>query len=80
MGTPFRLDRKGVGELLKTEFVDEINRITDELADRIGTDAEVEYYTTDRRAAAVTVPAIRQATDGALTRAAAALGLEVRAR
>ena len=35
-------------------------------------------YTTDRGAAAVMVPAEEQARDGALTRAAAAVGLEVK--
>ena len=76
----FRLNRKGVGEILKTEFVDEINRIATEMADDIGDEAEVSFYTTDRGAASVTVPAELQATEGALTRAATKVGLEVRAK
>ena len=79
MANTFRPNRKGIGEVLKTEFVDEINRLAQAIADEVGDDAEVRFYTTDRGAAAVSVPADRQATDGALTRAAAAVGLEVRA-
>lgn len=41
-------------------------------------DVEVGEYTTDRNAASVSVPAEAQARDGALTRAAARVGLEVR--
>ena len=80
MAKAFTLYRKGVGEILKTEFVDEINHLADEIGDKIDDDeVEVRYYTTDRGAASVTVPAEIQATEGALTRAAAAVGLEVRA-
>lgn len=86
----FRPDRKGIGEVLKTEFRDEINRyahaIEAEVQNTIGDDitVEVREYTTDRGAASITIADARgvelQATQGALTRAAAKVGLEVRSR
>ncbi|OBC12181.1 hypothetical protein A5788_22350 [Gordonia sp. 852002-50816_SCH5313054-c] len=78
--SPFRPDRKGIGEILKTEFVTEVNRLAQEVGDQCGDDVEVRFYTTDRGAASVTVPAEVQAKEGALTRAATAVGLEVKAK
>lgn len=76
-----KLNRKAVGALLKSaQFAAAVNRAAEEIADEIGDDAKVYYYTTDRKAAAVGVPGERQARDGALTRGAAAAGLEVQAK
>lgn len=72
-----RLDHKGIAEILKSP---EMARLIDGYAARIAAMAggEMESYTSDRAAASVRVEADRQARDGALTRAAAAVGLEVR--
>ncbi|MFD7046329.1 hypothetical protein [Rhodococcus jostii] len=81
MPPKFRLDRTGVAEVLKSaEFAAHINTVARDVASKAGDNAEVQAYTTDRRAAAVSVPAEDQARGGALTRAAAAAGLEVRIR
>lgn len=80
MAPPFRLDRKGAREILQAEFTDEINRLAHSIGDQCGDDVEVRSYTTDRGAASVTVPALLQARDGVLTRAASAVGLEVRTK
>lgn len=79
-----RIDRGAVADLLLSE---PFRNITNEAARDIGEKAGgrrkgviVDEYTTDRTAAAVKVPAARQAKSGALTRAAAAAGLEVRVR
>jgi len=76
----FRLNFKGGREVLNKVAAPLINAVAHQVADRIGEDAIVDEYTTDRAAAAVSVPAERQAKDGALTRAASAAGLEVRAK
>ncbi len=84
----FRLDRKGVGEILKHQCgpaVDEVaERVAADVRSRHGVEVEVASYTTDRGAASVTIvdpQGMRlQASDGALTRAAAAVGLEVTAK
>lgn len=72
----FKLDRKGGAEVLKELAAAEIRALANRVAAQSG--GEVRTYTTDRAAAAVTVPAARQAKDGALTRAASAAGLEVK--
>ncbi|OOL30709.1 hypothetical protein GQ85_18205 [Rhodococcus rhodochrous] len=78
------MNRSAVEDLLLSE---PFRNITNEAARDVGEKAGgrrkgviVDEYTTDRTAAAVKVPAARQAKSGALTRAAAAAGLEVRAR
>ena len=76
----FRLNRKGGAEVLKELAAPTINALARQVASRAGEDAEVDEYTTDRAAASVKVPAEQQAKDGALTRAASAAGLEVRAK
>jgi hypothetical protein len=76
----FKLDRKGGAQVLKEQAAPLINALARQVAERAGEDAEVDEYTTDRAAAAVTVPADQQAKDGGLTRAAAAAGLEVRTK
>lgn len=86
----FRLNRNGIAEILKTEFTGQINQLADDVAagarSIVGNDidVEVEHYTTDRGAASVTIADAKglelQATDGALTRAAAAVGLEVKVK
>ena len=77
----FRLNRKGVSKILRSdEFGARMNVLAREIADQIGEEAYVREYSTDRRKAAVWVPPELQARDGALTRAAAAAGLEVRTK
>ncbi|MFF6985597.1 hypothetical protein [Streptomyces sp. NPDC010273] len=86
----FRLDTRGVRQVLTGP---EVRSVVDGLAEEIavhvrsalpeGTVVSVHGYTTDRGAASVTVEDVRamawQARDGILTRAAGAVGLEVRA-
>lgn len=77
-----KLNTKGVREILFTSAGDLVNDTAQKMADKINSGREnpiatVQKYTTDRRAASVGVPAIYQARDGELTRAAAAMGLEV---
>lgn len=76
----FKLNYKGGAEVLKALSAAAVNDLGRRVAAEAGEDAEFEPYTTDRAAAAVSVPAHLQARDGALTRAAAAAGLEVRAK
>lgn len=77
----FRLDYEGVGKILTSDaFAARVNELGRKIADEVGDDAEFSEYTTDRRAASVSVPAHRQARDGALTRAASSAGLEVRVK
>lgn len=81
MAPPFRPDRKSIREILQAEFTAEINRLAQAIGDQCGDgDVEIRSYTTDRGAASVTVPALLQARDGVLTRAASAVGLEVRTK
>jgi acyl-CoA hydrolase len=86
----FQLDTAGVREVLKSQ---ELRTVVDTLAGQIadnvrasvreGTTVSVHGYTTDRGAASITVEDVRamawQARDGILTRAAGAVGLEVKA-
>lgn len=74
----FKLNRKGGEEVLKRIAAERVNAIAHQIAAQAGPDAQVDEYTTDRAAAAVRVPADQQAKDGVLTRAAAAVGVEVR--
>lgn len=86
----FRPNRRGIGELLKTQTSEAVNeaaeQIRTQVAGLVDDDIEVtvEPYTTDRGAAAVTIAdplgMELQATTGALTRAAAQVGLEVTSR
>lgn len=76
----FRMNRKGGAEVLKDMAAPLMNAVARQVAASAGEDAEVDTYTTDRAAAGVRVPAEQQAIDGALTRAVAAAGLEVRSR
>lgn len=76
----FELNYKGGGEVLKQFAAAAVKAAAREVSAAAGPDAEVEEYTTDRAAAAVSVPAEQQAKDGRLTRAASAAGLEVRAK
>jgi hypothetical protein len=86
----FRLDRRGIREVLNSS---EVRHVVSDYAERIGarvrgavpSDAEVvvDHYATDRVASVVVIRDVRamawQARDGILTRAAGAEGLEVRA-
>lgn len=74
----FKLNIKGGAEVLKELAAQHVNALAQQVADQAGDEAVVEKYTTDRAAATVSVPAAQQAKSGALTRAAAAAGLEVR--
>lgn len=81
------LDYEGIGEILRNVIRPAINEIAAEVAARVdsnGHPVTVRPYTTDRAAAAVTIahPSGRalQAKNGALTRAAASVGLEVTER
>lgn len=76
----FKLDRKGGSEVLKELAASTIHALGRQVASGAGDEAEVDFYTTDRAAASVRVPAAQQAKNGALTRAASAAGLEVRAK
>lgn len=83
--SPVRLNRKEIGRILKADYADQVNELADKIGDEaralVGDDVvDVDYYTTDRAAAAVTVPAALQASKGALTRAAAKCGLEVQSK
>jgi hypothetical protein len=74
-----RLDHDGLARLLKSQPVSAlVKEAAHGVAAEAGEDATVSEYTTDRSAAAVRVPAEQQARDGRLTRAAAAVGLEVK--
>lgn len=91
----FRPDRNGIQHVLTHELRGEINALAERVAAHARASGRtvargeqmpvtVTHYTTDRAAAAVTIahPAglAIQAKHGTLTRAAAAAGLEVRAR
>lgn len=76
----FKMNYKGGSRVLKELAAEHIHALAQQVADRAGPDAEVETYTTDRAAASVRVPAEQQAKDGVLTRAVAAVGLEVRSK
>jgi len=76
----FKLDRAGVGEVLKAMTAKAVADVAQEIAAAAGDDAVVELGVSDRARALVMVPAEQQALDGVLSRAAAAAGLEVRAR
>lgn len=51
-------------------LADAVDDVADEVARRVGPSATVDHYTTDRHVGGVVVPAIDQARDGKLTRAA----------
>lgn len=72
-------DSSGIAAILKSA---EVAAMVNSAAARLNAacDGEVTTYTTDRAAASVRVPAIEQARDGNLTRAAASMGLDVRAK
>lgn len=74
----FELNLEGGAEVLKQLAAAEVDALAKRVAEEAGKGAQVDEYTTDRAAAAVRVPAYRQAKNGVLTRAAAAAGLEVR--
>jgi hypothetical protein len=76
----FKLDHEGAAEVLKKLAADEIHALAQQVADNSGDAVWVDTYTTDRAAAAVTIPAARQAKHGTLTKAAASAGLEVKSK
>lgn len=94
MARPVRLDRRGVGAVLKSSGVRrEVDALAETVADNVRAQGltvsdgselpvTVSSYTTDRAAAAVTIThaagIAMQAKHGVLTKAAAAAGLEVK--
>ena len=81
MAARVKLNRKGVAELLKSQgYADAVNAAARSIASDIGDEAEVTDYTTDRKAASVSIPMHLEASQGLLARAAASVGLEVKAR
>jgi hypothetical protein len=81
MPAKVRINRKGVAELLKSDgYAAATTAAAREIAGKIGDEAEVGEYTTDRKAASVTIPMHLEATQGLLARAAASVGLEVKSR
>ncbi len=78
MARNFTLDFAGGGEVLKQLAAPLIDELARKVAAAAGDGAEVELTTSDRARAVVRVPADRQAADGALTKAAAQVGLEIR--
>jgi len=79
------LNRPEVGLLLRTAWNVEVEALGRRLAKAAGRpghprDVNVRTYTTDRHVVEVSVPAYRQARYGALSRAAAEVGLKVRGR
>lgn len=80
----FELDREGGAEVLKVMAAAAISELALQVAAgsdegaKVADYAQVSERVTDRFVSSVSVPAERQAKGGALTRAAAAAGLEVR--
>lgn len=74
-----RLNRATVAKLLKSP---KVAAMTNKAAARVGraSGGKLDSYTTDRRAASVSVPAAEQAREGKLTRGAASAGLTVKAK
>lgn len=85
-----RLDRRGIRALLTDPDVARaVHDLAEDVADRVrtakpGAAVVVDDYETDRAATSVTIRDVRglgwQVRDGLLTRAAAAVGLEVKER
>ena len=82
----FELDLEGGAEVLKVLAADAISELALQVAAGADEGATVDEYAqvsdrvTDRFVASVSVPAVRQAKDGVLTKAANSVGLEVRPR
>lgn len=74
-----RLNRAAVAKVLKSP---KVAAMTNKAAARVARSSggRLDSYTTDRRAASVSVPAAEQARDGKLTRGASATGLTVKAK
>ena len=73
----FDLDVAGGAEVLKEMSAALVAEVAAQVAAGAGSNAQVKTRVTDRARATVTVPADEQAVDGVLTRAAAAVGLQV---
>lgn len=86
MSVQYRRDPSGMDYIIKQQVRPVVNAAAQNVARNVSADADVvvDYYTTDRAAASVTIRDPRamlwQARDGVLTRAASAAGLEVRSR
>ena len=87
----FKLNRRGVSQLLKGDLGRAATEAANKLAEQVRADhpdlaayVDVEAYTTDRGAASVMVKDGRarelQVREGLMTKAAAKVGLEVKAR
>jgi hypothetical protein len=89
MPSLFKPDRKGIAEILKTQFHEQTHALAEQIADEVRSqhpdaDIVVDDYVTDRAASSVTIRdaagKLWQVRDGVLTRAAAGVGLEVTER
>lgn len=90
MPAAFRLDHKGIREILNSSWMQgEVNAAAEAIAEEVRAHAgdmpvTVDHYRTDRGAAAVAVTDVRamgeQAKNGLLTNAAANRGLEVKSK
>lgn len=76
----FVLDTAVVGQIMKSDpgLTAAVDAAAASVLGNAGAGAKIHYYTTDRHVAGISVPAINQARDGQLTRAAGASAAEVR--
>lgn len=67
----FTLDKAAVGDIMKHDpgLIAAIDAAAAQLLPDAGPNATIDYYTTDRHVAGITVPAIDQAKHGHLTKA-----------
>lgn len=75
----FVLDTGVVGQIAKSDpgLVAAVDAAAASVLGNAGKGAKIHYYTTDRHVAGITVPAINQARDGQLTKAAGISAAEV---
>ncbi|OCB44747.1 hypothetical protein A5721_18935 [Mycobacterium vulneris] len=68
----FKLNRRTVRMIAREDpkLTEAVDDVADEVARRAGPSATVDHYTTDRHVGGVVVPAVDQARNGTLTRAA----------
>lgn len=76
----FVLDTAVVGQIMKSDpgLCAAVDAAAEPIRRNAGVGASIHYYTTDRHVAGITVPAIEQAKNGKLTRAAGISAAEVR--
>jgi hypothetical protein len=78
-GGKFVLDKAVVGDIMKHDpnLIAAVDAAARKVLPDAGPNAQVHYYTTDRHVAGISVPAIEQARDGRLTKAAGLHGARV---